>query len=343
MSAKPSSSNATVFISHSHADRHTAVQLQKVLEESGAYTFLDQDTIDTLDNLPQKVQQGIGQCDFLLLLWSASAAGSAWVQREWQTAHKLGKTIIPYVLDGTPRPYLLEDLVFIPGSDAKHGHSKLLKAVGRPGVGVFAGEWEARVDAFGMVQGSYRLQLRDNGQVEGDGGISDAGWAQHIAGEMGVGNLLSMRMPVHGSWSYDRGTRFLTIDITAEAFGQQQHDTIQIQATGREQSAISGQDLAGRTWTLHRIGDRRRAPTSLEAEKQRVRDALQTLLDNASKDSPTLPVVLAAACLGAQEGSKHDLGLPTKKARRLMQADANTFAAAWRDFAQALERGKWVH
>lgn len=342
MSKQHKSSNPRVFISHSHDDRHTAVQLQKVLEEEGAETFLDQDTIDTLDNLPARVREGISWCNCLLLIWSASAASSAWVQREWQTVHKRGKMIVPYVLDRTQLPYLLDEMVYIEPSDQRHGNVKLLKTVGIGYTGngkLFPGVWEASVDAFGMVQGSYRLELRENGQVEGEGGIGDTGLAGQMAGEMGMSGLLSMRIPVHGTWSYERGSQILTIEMTAEALGQQQQDTIRIRATGHEKGAITGEDFGGRTWTLRRIGDR---PRSLvEDEKQRVRDAFKNVIDN-GKDSPTFPVVLAAVCVGAQEKSQYNLGLPTKKARRLMQADEQTFTAAYKDFVQALKHGGWI-
>ena len=340
MSKRNHSSQSIVFISHSHIDRHTAVELQRILDEHGAQTFLDQDEIETLDNLPDRVRDGIAGSDYFLLLWSASAAASAWVRREWETAHKRGKTIIPYVLDGTELPYLLDELVYIDKSDMRHGNAKLLRVIKLgPGDDPFPGLWEASVDAFGMIQGTYRFELRENGQVEGEGGISNTGIASQIAGEMGLGNLLSMRIPVHGTWSYDRGSKILTIEIIAEALNQRQHDTIRIHASGREKGAISGEDFGGRTWTLRRVGDRPRSP--VEDEKQRVRDAFQRMIDT-GRGSPTLPVTLAAVCVGAQEKSQYNLGLPTKKARRLLQADENTFPAACQDFVQALERGHWI-
>jgi len=346
MPKRGKASTARVFVSHSHEDRHSAVELQRVLEKQNAQTFLDQDRIDTLDNLPDSVREGISWCDSLLLLWSASAAASAWVQREWETAHKWGKTIIPYVLDGTPLPYLLDELVYVDASDLQHGNAKLLKAVFGTDIEVdprtlFPGLWEASVDAFGIAQGTYTFELRENGQVEGEGGISDSGFAGQLAGEMGMGGLMSMRVPLSGSWSYDRGSKTLTIETsTSVVFGQQQNDTIRIRATGYEKGAITGEDLAERTWTLRRVGDRPRSQA--EEEKQRVRDGLQNMIET-SKDSPTLPVMLAAVCVGAQEKSEFNLGLPTKKARRVLQANESTFQGTVQNFVHALERGGWIN
>lgn len=342
MSRQRRASTARVFISHSHVDRHLAVELQDVLEKHGAETFLDQDTIDALDNLPERVQKGISWCDSLLLLWSGSAASSSWVQREWQTAREWRKDVIPYALDSTPLPYPLDELVHINASDMQHGNSILLKTIFDGDVeieGVFAGRWKASVDAFGMAQGTYEFELRENGQVEGEGGIRNTGLAGGLAEQSGMGGLLSMRIPLHGSWSYDRRTKVLTIEISAAAFGQQQNDTITIRTTGHEKGPITGEDRAGRTWTLLRLGARPRS--NVEGEKQRVREAFQNMLEK-SKNSPTIGITLAAVCLGAQEKSQHNLGLPTKKARRVMQADESNFTGALNDFVQALERGGWI-
>ena len=122
-------------------------------------------------------------------------------------------------------------------------------------------------------------------------------------------------------------------------FGQQQNDTIRIRATGHEKGAITGQDLAGRTWTLRRMGESARAQA--EDAKQEVRDGFQKMLES-GKDSPILAVMLAAYCVGSQEKSKYDLGLPTDKARRVIQTEGDGFQAAVKDFVQALERGGWI-
>lgn len=345
MSRRRASSTRKVFISHSHQDRHAAVELQTVLEEHRAETFLDQDRIEAVDNLPAQVREGISWCDSLLLLWSASAASSSWVQREWDMAYDQRKKIIPYVLDRTPLPSALENLVYIEASDQQHGNAQLLKAVfGRdfqpedPAT-LFPGLWQASVDALGMIQATYDLELRANGQVEGEGGVSDSGMAGQIAGQMGMSGLLNMRIPFHGSWTYDRGTQILTIETsTGVVLGQQQNDTIRIRATGREKGAISGEDLAGRKWTLRRVGETARPRT--DDAKQKVREGFQKVLESA-KDSPVLAVLLAAYCLGSHEEYEH-LSLPTKKARRVMQTEGGTFQAAVKDFIQALEKGGWI-
>lgn len=360
MSRRKASSIHKVFISHSHHDRHFAVDLQSVLEENRVDTFLDQDRIEPLDNLPAEVEEGISWCDSLLLLWSSSAASSLWVQREWDAAYEKRKKIIPYVLDHTPLPPALENLVYIDSSDQQHGNAQLLKAVfGRdfqpedPST-LFPGSWKASMDAFGMIQATYDLELRENGQVEGEGGASNTGMAGQIASQMGMGGVLSMRIPFHGSWSYDQGSQTLTIETaTNTVFGQQQNDTIRIRATGHEKGKISGQDLGGRQWALWRVGEKARSQTRSRAdemERQKIRDEFQTVLNSAregvTRDNLVLVQVLAIYCMGVQEKYREkygvELGLPTEKAIKVLQSEGDAKQSAAKDFMRAMEKGGWI-
>jgi hypothetical protein len=258
MSRKKSSASRKVFISHRHQDRHIATQLQTLLKRHGAETFLDQDRMQAGDVLPDRIRDGVSWCDTLLLVWSARAASSRWVAREWELAYELRKRIIPYLLDRTPLPPVLENLIYVEISDRKHGDAELLKATfGKdflpPATTLFPGRWQARMDAFGVVGGTYDLELRANGQIEGEGGIDPSGMGAGLARELGMERLFTMRIRVHGEWSYDQGTQTLTLELNAAGFGQRTADTVRIQTTGRERGAIQGQDLAGRSWTLRRL------------------------------------------------------------------------------------------
>ncbi|MGA8863301.1 MAG: hypothetical protein WBM09_03075 [Gallionella sp.] len=181
-----------------------------------------------------------------------------WVKRQWDTAYELRKKIVPYVLDSTPLPASLDNLVYIGLKDREHGDAQLLRAVfGKEYIPnpttLFPGHWQASVNAFGMAQGTYNLEPRTNGQLEGEGGISQSGLAGQLAAQIGMTGLLTMRIPVHGSWSYDQGTQLLTLELSASGFGQQTHDTVMIRTTGHENQALSGQDLQGRVWTIKRM------------------------------------------------------------------------------------------
>lgn len=363
MSRERTGSRPQVFISHSHADRHMAVLLQRVLEQAGAATFLDQDRIQPADDLPDRVSEGLAWCDALLLIWSADAATSAWVEREWDRAYELRKRIIPYVLDRTPLPDALSNLVFVEAQDQRLSHAGLLGAVfGRDfvptGATLFPGKWQASMDAFGLVQGTYTLELRPNGQVEGEGGVANSGAAGELAQQMGMSGVLSMRVPVHGRWTYDEGSELLTIEMTTGVvMGQTHSDTIRIHTTGRDGADITGQDLAGRTWKLHRVhqhdpgpafeegeeddGAVARADGGRRAERDRVRTEIRNLAAS-TKGSPTQAVLLAALCLGAEEKSSYDLGLPVQAATAMMRSQGDEFQHAYRRFVSELEQGGWL-
>ena len=110
-----------VFLSHSHRDRHSATELQFVLETQGAETYLDQDKIQAGDILPKRIREGISWCDTFLLIWSSRAAVSDWVGKEWNTAYDLRKKIIPYSLDSTLLPAALQNLVRVEAGDRERG------------------------------------------------------------------------------------------------------------------------------------------------------------------------------------------------------------------------------
>ena len=275
MPKKGTSSPPIVFISHSHKDRHAATDLQTTMAKQGAETYLDQERISPGDHLPERIRDLITSCDTFLLIWSVSAASSTWVRREWNMAYELRKKIVPYCLDRTPLPPSLENLVYIDSKDRQLGDAQLLTAIlpdfaPDPNT-LFPGHWRASVNVFGMVQATYDLELRANGQVEGEGGVSQSGVAGPLADQMGMGGLLTMCVPFHGSWSYDQGTQVLTLETSVSAFGPQQRETIKIRTTGREEGAISGQDIAGRTWTLWRVaaaGDVSATPSSVKPVRE---------------------------------------------------------------------------
>lgn len=247
-----------VFISHSHRDRQSATELESVLQRYGTQTFLDQDQIQAGQELPARISAGVSWCNVFLLIWSKSAASSAWVEREWNLAYQLKRPIIPYVIDKSPLPPGLDRLVFVTVEDRNVGDAKLLTAV----LGVdfqpdpatlFPGKWALTIDAFGMGRGNFTVNLRANGQIDGEESMDPASPIAPMLQQLGAGFLLSMRVTIRGSWSYDRIGQAITLVIIASALGQQDTTTVTIQATGQERTTILGTDLQGHTWTLRRL------------------------------------------------------------------------------------------
>lgn len=366
-------SKPSVFISHSHRDRHEATVLYEALSENGANPYLDQEQLRPGDDLPERIRKGIKGCDTFLLVWSAGAASSEWVQREWDMAYELRKKIVPYVLDGTRLPRTLENLLFIELKDQEVGNAQLLTTVfGKEftpnATTLFPGRWQATMNALGMVTATYDLELRANGQLEGEGGASQSGVAGELARQMGVEQILKMRVQVHGSWSYDKRTKTLTLVIGASGFGQQTEDTVKIQTTGRESGAITGHDLAGRTWTLQRSGAptrARRGPRPRKTQKpapaqpgtkdylQMAEEALmgQAGLQGANPDVATLIKMATAVAVFLKDVAAHGVAGRTYTTRIGVDRHRATLSAAYEDGqgrscrevrSEKLVNGRWV-
>ena len=252
-------SGARVFISHSHDDRDMAVLLDGVLQRHQAETFLDQDRIEVGDVLPTRLEEAIDWCNKFLLLWSASAARSKWVTREWNLAYDRRKTILPYRLDASPFPDGLEGRVYVDAEDRNRGHGNLLAAVfGRDfqpsdPTTLFPGRWRLKPVTGGLINTRTEIDLRPNGQALGTVVIEGGGLWGNLLGGAGMGHLADMNAPVRGSWSYEEGTGFLKIDVTSQLMGQTRREVLQFRAKGKERGELEGHDLMGNVWTVRRI------------------------------------------------------------------------------------------
>ena len=329
-----------VFISHSHRDRHEAIVIRDIVERYGAQTFFDQEEIYPGDDLPDRIQEGIDACDLFLLVWSGNAASSEWVQNEWNLAYESRKRIIPYVLDGMPLPQGLRNLVYIDSTDQQHGNAKLLKTVfgedfSPPPEEVFPGQWRATVDAFGMGQATYELELRENGQIEGEGGLNESGAIWQLA-DPDMHGLLKTRIPIHGNWYYDDRTQMLTLETVSSGFGQTQQDTVRIHATGREKGQISGKDLGGRIWVLQKASSTA-VPQANDMQRQHLREQIQQTYDSL-KNSPMMCALLSALCLGIQSKGT-DLGISDQLLLRVGQGESG---ACERMLSQLKKEG-WIN
>ena len=268
MATKPSSTQARVFISHSHRDRAVATELQSVLTKRGAETYLDQDKIQVGDVLPERIRQGIEWCNRFLLLWSSNAALSKWVGMEWNTAYELRRKIIPYCLDSTPLPPGLENVVYIDRKDAQVAHVGLLRVVfpgyTPPPTDIFPGRWRVTLNVSNLGTATNDLELRANGQITGTSKLDPGGLPEEILKIFGASDLLNLQFSVSGTWEYEDHTEILTLDTTTHGFGQEFREKVQIRVTSRERDKIQGQDFSGRTYTLRRISSEK--PYSETAE-----------------------------------------------------------------------------
>jgi hypothetical protein len=248
-----------VFISHAHADRGVAVELDEVLRKHQAATFLDQEEIEAGDVLPARLKEGIAWCNRFLLLWSMDADRSSWVKEEWNYAYDERKRIVPYRLDGCPLPEALENLVYIDLSDRRVGDGKLLSTIFgrefRPAdpTEIYPGRWRAALAIAGLGAVTYDLELRANGQIVGAAQMGQSGVLGQLARGHGLDHLLNLKGRLRGQWTYDDVAQTLTLDITAELLGQSQREVIRISTTEKDHRALQGLDEVGRPWVVQRI------------------------------------------------------------------------------------------
>jgi hypothetical protein len=104
-----------VFLSHNKKDAPQAREIGVHLQLTGAIVWFDEWEIRAGDPIPAKIDEGLGDFDVFLLLWSEGASKSKWVRAEADSAlHRaISSTdlrVIPVLLDGTPTPPLLAPL-----------------------------------------------------------------------------------------------------------------------------------------------------------------------------------------------------------------------------------------
>lgn len=78
-----------VFICHSSKDKREVRRLASDLKNVGIDVWLDEYEIKVGDVIVQKLEEGIEECDFLLVWLTQKAIQSQWVQREWYTKYHL--------------------------------------------------------------------------------------------------------------------------------------------------------------------------------------------------------------------------------------------------------------
>ncbi|EMJ96681.1 toll/interleukin-1 receptor domain-containing protein [Leptospira alstonii] len=125
----------TIFISHKSTDKPVARTLKQDLEKVGFKVWLDEDQIRVGDSISSKIQEGLQESDFLLILLSKAALESGWVQAEWKSKYldeiNLDQVVIlPILLETCSIPILLKDKKYADfRNDYQSGLSDLKEAL----------------------------------------------------------------------------------------------------------------------------------------------------------------------------------------------------------------------
>lgn len=103
-----------VFISYAREDRGPVMLAARLLRAGGATVFLDVHGIPEGEKWEPALKRAIERCERIMVFWSAAAAASQWVEREWRAALALNKRIVPLMLDATPLPPPLAEYQGVP-------------------------------------------------------------------------------------------------------------------------------------------------------------------------------------------------------------------------------------
>jgi len=103
-----------IFISHNVKDKDTARLLATMFTDRGIGVWFDQWEIKPGDSITGGIGKGIEECDVFMLMWSAAAKASKWVDTELRAAIRkrvddTGFRLIPIMIDDTVLPALVAD------------------------------------------------------------------------------------------------------------------------------------------------------------------------------------------------------------------------------------------
>jgi TIR domain-containing protein len=118
-----------VFLSYSRADTERVTPLRDELRRMGYRVFFDTQSIDPGEDWKRRLERSIGASRTLVLCWSEHTRGSDYITFEYSRAEALHKPILPWLLDKTPLPAMLE-VQGITTPDATQAAAQLKPALG---------------------------------------------------------------------------------------------------------------------------------------------------------------------------------------------------------------------
>jgi len=121
-----------VFISYRRADAALVVPLRDELQRMGYRVFFDAQSIEVGDDdWKKRVLRSVGASRTLVLCWSENASESPIVTFEYSSARALGKPVMPWMLDHTPLPVMLNHINGIHNPDVVQVAAALRPRLGR--------------------------------------------------------------------------------------------------------------------------------------------------------------------------------------------------------------------
>ena len=122
----PSGKEWNVFLSYRSVNRTWVLNLYDILKELGYKVFIDQVELAAGDDLALRLGNALNKSQSGILIWSAAAADSAWVQREYSKMTNMSLNdpsfrFVPVKLDEAAFPGLADATIFIDFSSYPDG------------------------------------------------------------------------------------------------------------------------------------------------------------------------------------------------------------------------------
>ncbi len=105
---------SNLFISHSSRNLKEATSIAEELNRLGHEVWLDEWEIKVGDSIIHKINKGLEECNFIVLLLSEHSVSSKWVEKEWSSAYmdeiESGKVVLlPALLEDCTIPAIMRD------------------------------------------------------------------------------------------------------------------------------------------------------------------------------------------------------------------------------------------
>ncbi len=120
-----------VFLSYSRTDIERVAPLRDELHRMGYRVFFDVQSIEPGDKWKRRLEHSIRSSRTLVLCWSEHAHVSDYVTFEYSRAEAMHKPVLPWLMDKTRLPAMLE-VQGITTNDAAQAASHLKRALGWP-------------------------------------------------------------------------------------------------------------------------------------------------------------------------------------------------------------------
>jgi len=117
-----------LFISYSNVDIDFVEKLIKEIEQYRVNVLFDKHELNVGDNIHQKLNELVENCDYFLVVISENSNSSQWLQKEIELAVNNNKKVLPVIVDDATIPDIIRGLVY---ADFRGSFDKGVEQIGK--------------------------------------------------------------------------------------------------------------------------------------------------------------------------------------------------------------------